>query len=260
MEQREQFILSPATEEQIIRYLFDEMSADERSNLEERLVREPSFFELISAVEDDLIMQYVTGSLDRRLAPRFAEIYLHSPAKRARIASAQALRQAVLDTSGQQKISRPTLLILAKGSRFRLSMAAAAACIALIAVLFSVWNKTRPHGVPAAEGASLLSFSLEPGLQRGSAGIQISIPAGVQEVKFKLALPRSTSEGTYQVILETPEHPGLWTGTALRDGPAVVTTVPHHQLTAGDYTLTLRAASADANSDIIEIYYLRVKK
>ena len=58
------------TDEQIVRYLLDEMNGEERSALEEHLSREPSFFEVIASAEDDMIMRYVRGDLEIRLLPR----------------------------------------------------------------------------------------------------------------------------------------------------------------------------------------------
>jgi len=100
--------------EQIVRYLLDEMNQIERTQMEERLVRDPSFFETIAAAEDDLIMQYLRGNLGRELLPRFTEVYMESPARRARVESARVLRDAVyVIKSARGKVPlRPRLVVL----------------------------------------------------------------------------------------------------------------------------------------------------
>src|SRR5215813_1089146 len=100
MPPEQQFVIPTGkTEEQIIRYLLDESRPEERLQLEERLVSDSSFFDVISSVEDDLIIGYIRGELPEPLLLRFSEVYLNNPVKLARIEAARALRTAVQEVS-----------------------------------------------------------------------------------------------------------------------------------------------------------------
>lgn len=253
--------MTTTSEGQIIRYLLDEVSPQERASLEEELVRDSSLFDLISAVEDDLIMQYVNRKLDAALLPRFTEVYLHSPSKLARVESARALQLAVretaAETSGAQKSKGSILSFFAKAPRPRLALAASAALV-VIAISWSIWKIVPASRTHPPERVSLISFSLEPGLQRSNSGIQITVPPHATEIQFELVLPNATTDNKYSVVLDTPEQPDLWSGEVLRKGKDLITSVPASKLGAGDYTLRLRAYGAGNTWEDIAIYYFRV--
>jgi hypothetical protein len=255
--------MTTTSEGQIIRYLLDEVSEQERASLEEELVRDSSLFDLISAVEDDLIMQYVSGKLDAALMPRFTEVYLHSPAKLARVESARALQLAVRETaagtSGAQKSKTSILSFFAQASRLRLALVASAVVV-VIAISWSIRKTVPASGTYPPERASLISFSLEPGLQRSNSGIQITVPPHVAEIQFELVLANAPTNSNYSVVLDTPEQPDLWSGEVLRKGKDLITTVPAGKLGAGDYTLRLRAYGAGNNWEDVAIYYFRIAR
>jgi len=255
--------MTTTNEGQIIRYLLDQVSAQERAGLEEELVRDSSLFDLISAVEDDLIMQYVSGKLDAALAPRFTEVYLHSPAKLARVESARALQRAVretaAETSAAQKSKASILSFFVNPFRLRLALVVSAV-LAVIVISWSI-RKTVPTGrTNPPELASLISVSLEPGLQRSNSGIQITVPAQVAEVQFKLVLANAPAYSNYSMVLDTPEQPDLWSGEALHKGKDFITSVPASKLGAGDYTLRLRASGGGNRWEDIAIYYFRIAR
>ncbi len=66
MNQEEQIGASrPRNEEQIVRYLLDQMGQEERSRMDERLSCDVAFFDLAASVEDDMIMRYVRHDLEK---------------------------------------------------------------------------------------------------------------------------------------------------------------------------------------------------
>lgn len=251
METKQQSVTAVA-DDQIVRYLLHQMEAEERSGLEDRLVREPSFFEVIAATEDDMIMRYVRGDLDTRLLPRFEEIYLHSSSKRARVEQARLFQQAVRDAARTEKPSLLAQWFASPASRLRLVVySAALAAVILSAVLLPRWI-SYPSPQPP-QRLSSLRVSLDPGRVRSGAGVQIHLPAGTKQVEFQLALPPSASGESYRALLQTPERPQIWNGPAARKGQAVVVTVPADRLAAGDYTLELQVNDAG-----VADYYFRV--
>lgn len=229
-------VIHPETEEQIIRYLLDEMSADERSRLEDRLQNDPSFCEFLAATEDDLIAQYLRGELDSRLRSRFKDVYMNSPTKRARVESTQVWREAVTAITTARK-ERTQL-------RPRLAIAAA---LAAIAITVTVWSprKHLPSTFAPEKANSYASFQLEPDLTRSPGGTQITLPPGVKEVRLELFMPNVDPRTTYQAVLSTPEHSELRTSQASAKNSSVEVAIPAHALSPGDYTLAVRAGGKD---------------
>ncbi len=247
------------TDEQIVRYLLDEMNEEERSALEEHLSREPSFFEVIASAEDDMIMRYVRGDLESRLLPRFRDVYLNSPSKRARVEQARSLQQAVRDAARSRKPGLFSQLFAAKSPGFRVAMLSAAAVLVLMAVLWPLWRNPPLSQQPPLQDISQLRVSLSPGLVRGNAGVQITLPSRTRQVQFELTLPKQATDDSYRVILKTPEKPDVWSGLAVRKGLTATVRVPANLLAAGDYTLELQGRT-DTSGEGIAIYYLRVMK
>src|SRR5262245_52373460 len=75
----------------IIRSLLGEASEQEEQQLEERYFNNDDDFELMLAIEEELIDAYVSGDLTARQRERFEKYFLASPRRRQRVAFAQAL-------------------------------------------------------------------------------------------------------------------------------------------------------------------------
>jgi hypothetical protein len=255
MKREEQSVASPAkSEEVIVRYLLADVSEEESSQMEERLVHDPSFFDVVASVEDDLIMQFVRGDLESSKLSRFNEVYMNSPAKRARVESARAWRQAVRDAAGTRS---PRAV---NSGWLRFATLAAAAVVIIVAVL---WWSPRKHPVPPplatpaqfTEKISYASFALEPGLTRSQGGTQISLPPGTTEVHFELAVANASAHKSYTAVLGTPERPAAWTSSVSAKDGSLLAVVPAKVLRPGDYTLELRAGRED-----VATYAFRVAK
>lgn len=243
--------LPAESEERIVRYLLDEMGEEERLLLEDRLFHEPEFFELVHSVEDELILKFVRGDLGSQPASRFSEVYMNEPAKRARVESARAWRQAAGEVAAASRFSP------AARFWFRLSLAAAAAVI-LVALLLQLPRKQPVQQfVQTSETASIVTFGLEPGLTRSEGGgeMEIKVPPGTDLVRLELALPSPGKAETYHVVVGTPERPAVWNGAASLNNAMVVVNMPAKVLLAGDYSLELQANGKD-----VATYSFRVAK
>lgn len=243
----------PESEETIVRYLLDEMPAPERDKFEERFSQEPAFLETVSATEDDLIMQYVCGRLDARLSARFEEIYMQAPARRARVEAARALREAVQDASASSaERQRPV-----SSAIWRVALLAAAAMIVLAILVVPLWKRGPVTHNPIHSIGRQVAIALEPGQVRAGGGAQLSVPSDAQQVRFELAWPASATEEKYRVTLGTPEHPSVWSGAAVRQGPSLIATAPANILVSGDYSIELQAGRGEAWEEVAA-YYFRV--
>ena len=248
--------MPPATDEQIIRYLLDDMTAEERSSVEDHLSHDPSFFEQVSATEDDMIMRYVRGDLEERLLPRFTEVYLNSPARCARIDQARLLQQAARNASQSRKPG--SLAFIPGPRRLVFAIASVAAVVALIVFLLPIWKNHSVSQQQPSNDYTQISFALEPGLVRGGGGALLALPPGARQVEFRLALPDSASDRSYRAALETPERPALWSDVVARQGTTIIAAVPADKLQPGDYTLKL--LSTGAGGEEVATYYFRVAK
>jgi hypothetical protein len=238
-------------QEQVVRYLLDEMDDAERGRLEERLISTPEFSDTIASIEDDLIMEYVRGDLEPRLASRFNEVYMNSPGKRARVEEAMALRRAVREVAAERK-TRPQA---ARSLRIPLGIAAVAAVIVLAAVLWPLRHRAPGGSVTEPPKLAYASFSLEPGVTRSGGGAEITLPAGIDEVHFDLAVPDASGVEGYQVVLATAERPVAWKGVAAPKDGRLVAVVPAKVLSAGDYMLELQS-----NGQEVMTFHFRVAK
>jgi len=247
--------LPAENEERIVRYLLDELGEEERLRLEDRLFHEPEFFELVHSVEDELILKFLRGDLGSQPASRFSEVYMNEPAKRARVESARAWRQAAGEVAAASKFSPAGRLW------FRLSIYATAAVILFAVLVLLQLQRKQPvqQFVQTSEtpSASFVTFVLEPGLTRSEGGgeVEIKVPPGTDMVRFELALPYPGKADTYHVVVGTPERPAAWNGAASPNNAIAVVNMPAKVLLAGDYTLELQA-----NGKEVATYCFRVAK
>ena len=256
--------MDPA-ERQIVQYLLDELDLHERKSVDERTCQDLSFFELVCAIEDDLILWYVRGELTSEQRARFEAVYLANPSKRARVESARILKESLSKVATKQNARQPRRRIVPAGLRWGLAFAAGLLLLA-IALWFPFRGdrlpRTSPSAVskaPPSTGESV-SYVLEPGLLRSGTGNQISVPASAQIARFELNIGGSLPSGEFEAILGTPENPGIWKGAAVPRNHRLVVSVPTSVLAPGDYTWSVLATGNSQASQAVATYYFRVVK
>lgn len=79
------------SDQTIIRYLLNELSADDQARFEETYFSDGSLFEQVRALEEEMIEEYAKGGLPRRERRLFERHYLASEERRARIDAARQL-------------------------------------------------------------------------------------------------------------------------------------------------------------------------
>src|SRR5579859_1452305 len=85
-------------EERIRRYLLGELSGTAKQRFESRYFTDTKCFEMMNAVENDLIDSYVHGLLPVAEQRSFRLQYLDSPARRERVEFARALAEKVVQS------------------------------------------------------------------------------------------------------------------------------------------------------------------
>ncbi|MDZ7292990.1 MAG: hypothetical protein ONB44_17665 [candidate division KSB1 bacterium] len=78
-------------DQEILKYLLGELSAEEKATLEERYLTDGDYFEHLLDAEDELIRQYVRDQLAGRERQLFVKHFLSIPCNQERVKFAQAL-------------------------------------------------------------------------------------------------------------------------------------------------------------------------
>ena len=81
------------SDQTIIRYLLNELSAEDQARFEEAYLSDGSLFDQVRALEEEMIEEYVKGGLSGRERRRFERHYLASDQRRARVEAARELVQ-----------------------------------------------------------------------------------------------------------------------------------------------------------------------
>src|SRR5262245_52027211 len=89
----------PEREEGAVRYLLGVATEQEKTALEETLFKDPAALEEISAVEDELIDDYLSGELATDERSQFERAYFASPQRRERVEFARTLRKRLAKES-----------------------------------------------------------------------------------------------------------------------------------------------------------------
>ena len=100
-------------EERIFRYLLDDLTDEERREIEERYFKDDEYFDLLCAVEDDLIAAYLDERLLDRDRRRFEELY-GSGSQRRKVEATSRLRRFARQSPAAEKERSP------ETGRFRL--------------------------------------------------------------------------------------------------------------------------------------------
>lgn len=242
---------------QIKNYLLGNLSAKTSAALEERLLTDDDFFELLQAEEDELIDQYLANELSPTERQQFEQIFLAAPARRERLSLAQTLQQQfapaiTLEAStavADQAAGTPTPIPWWR--TWWNAPWAYATTVVLIAVIgWGVWRiGTSPPTVA--------SFTLIPGALRASDQTNVvAVPSGASHIKLQLELEKVES-GHYQASLrgESGNERRFENLSPLQQ--QLVLEIPTAQLAPGTYRIKLMAT---ANSIPVEEYTFRVTR
>jgi hypothetical protein len=90
------------SDQTITSYLLNELSEEDQERFEEAFLSDPSLFEQVQALEEELIEDYVKGDLSDQERRRFERHYLASDQRRARIEAARELLRVCSLKAGAQ--------------------------------------------------------------------------------------------------------------------------------------------------------------
>jgi hypothetical protein len=252
------FVSFSEDERHIVRYLLEQLSDDERSEVERRYFKDPAYLEEIEAVEIDLIERYLDGDLSREHAENFESRYLTTPALWAKVHTVQALRTPRAKTRASWAyglIAATALLAVTIGwSLHRISQLDKARRVAEEQLA-----KERQKPIPPP--VIVATFSLAAGSERALAARQrLAVPRDASVLRLQLALDVTSKATAYHAILRAFDERQVWDwgNVPVRPGRSIDLEVPAAQLKPDDYVLALEPVSAEAPSHAS--YVFRVTK
>ncbi len=131
------------------KYILKDISDEERSAIEERLLAEDEYFEEVLIAEENLIQDYADGKLDAADRERFEKHFLCSEEKRQKVKFARALRKYVNESESQPEAEKPPRFFDSLKAFFSAPVGVGLAVL-LIAVVagFIIWkNASQPSEV-----------------------------------------------------------------------------------------------------------------
>jgi CHAT domain-containing protein len=96
-------------------YLLDETAPEEQRQIEERLLLDADYVELLLFIEEELIDDYVRDALSERERERFQTHFLTTPIRQRKLTKAKALRKYINNT---QPVSSPPLMSASRSKVF----------------------------------------------------------------------------------------------------------------------------------------------
>ena len=260
-------------------YLLGELPTDSQQSVEETLLTDDDFYQELLIVEDDLVDEYLAGTLPAGARERFEGHFLLTPARRQKLAFSSAFRKYVADEAeasqpfeSDAEAARPVepdgpRLTPGRGApsffarRPVLSWALAATL--LLAVSTTVWIATRDGRAPAAPAANVFQIRLTTGaVRQGGEMTRVAPPADAGVLRLSLELP-AAEHRSYQAALKSDDGRVLLTRDDLQaqaagGDPSVNFDVPAELLTRGDYRVALRGRTAEGAAEDVANYSFRL--
>jgi hypothetical protein len=86
------------------RYMLGELDQEEQQRLEREIMTDNHTFEQLSVAEDELVEEYLEGSLSAREREKFEKHFLSTPERRQELKLAKALRRYVAEKKSESKV------------------------------------------------------------------------------------------------------------------------------------------------------------
>jgi len=244
-------------ETRLIRYVLDDLPADERVSVEERYFMEDDYHEALLALEAEIVRDWIAGTLPATRAQRF----------RARLKTDAKLRELVsmVETlSGRHRDEAevrlaPRVPPPAQVTWARAAFASAGVCVVLIATLGLLVERAsirvdrlqtrvdaalHPAGADRSGGLFNPTFSLQAGVLRGKdTRAPLSISPEARAVNLQLFIPEQGKP--VRIALRSADS-AAETWSITKDNPGQIEiAIPAGLLSRGDYELTALTATGE---------------
>ena len=268
----------------IRRYLLGVTDERESAAIEQRFLDDPDTLDEVAVLEDDLIEDYLEGSLEPTALAQFERHYLAAPRHRARVETVRRLIAASRDATGEPRTVETSVPRAAPRWSGWLSLATAA--VLAFVVAGAIWTyRASPNNAPTATAPipstsvagqppspqappaapRVFAFSVSPvGVRSGDNRPSLVVPDGVDVVA--LDLERGDGDERLRApraVVRTVSGGDAWSGPATVDNlPAGIVArleIPAPRLPADDYTVTLIDSDRQGREREGRTYFLRVR-
>jgi hypothetical protein len=235
---------------QLRAFLLGELPHDEAERLEHSLLSDDSLYELLLAIEEELIDEYLSGTLSGSQASSFLQYLESLPDGRKRIEFARELRIGL----AAESITRPAKERLPALFRWRPPAWAWAVILAAVSVAIYGSLTMAPGQKPLLLASGLTRGEGElPSARRGSRH---------QPVELLLELGFS-SHDRYRATLHDVESRVLHQeeGLTLRvdeNRIVVLFSIPSERIAPGDYSIVLEGETAGGGFEPLQSYVFRL--
>lgn len=250
--------LGPTASKKIREYLLGNLAAENRTELELRLLKEDDFFEELRIFEDELVDAYVAGRLTDSEKHKFESHFLAAPERQARFRFGKIFnRYLELHASTTPEFVKPDHRTYWLFRRPWVAVSVSAAILFLTCATY--WLILRRANNPDSR-QRVVSMSLMPGAVRsGGATQRVEITSDVGSLQLELGLT-TVDFSTYDAEILTEGEvvtvfPDL--KPIAKDGqPYVVLSMSPPA--SGDYQVKLRGVSTSGQLELLNNYNFRV--
>lgn len=266
----------------IRRYLLGELNEDDREQLERRLITDRDYNEEVLMVEEELLEDYVSGTLSAPDRDLFEKNYLSAPRQKEKLRVARALdKYAAQTVAPTPKLvsTRSWLQRLIQTLRLHSGLMQLSWAVLVLVVLAGTWLIVRNRGGENAMQAELRQLNgpesrvlagttvspalLSPVSLRES-GRSPAVTITNQTEVVQLQIPYATGEGsTYRATLkdsngrEVAEVPDI-RSRRVGNASLIVLQIPVRLFERGDYVVTITETDSAGRSREVGDYSFRV--
>jgi hypothetical protein len=277
----------PMTKTVARRFLLGAVDDSERQQIESLFIIDPETKETILIAEDELVEDYLEGSLSESDTAKFLEQYAHGPRQRRKLRIAESIKEyaraeALRDQSGSsalQKLRSFISLRWPRERRFYIPIVVAVATVLVVTAVWLVqWNTHRMRdtnlrlaieqqltelNAPSSlreDQPQMLSLVLPSvSLRSVSSPAQITPQAAYRVVELRLLWPHKEEFQSYLAVLRRVGGTEKYTITNLHaeknpGGKVVRLRLPAQSLAPGHYNVSLSAIAGDGISGPREEY------
>jgi hypothetical protein len=245
-------------ENEIRRYLFDQLQEADEESLELRLLTEPAFVEEFDTVVDEVTDQYVRKELEDSERKGFDESFLTTAEGKQKVRfTSELLERAAAERDAAAEVIAPGFFdrVRAFWQVQSLRVAATAAAVLIIAAGAYLIS------FPSKEYATLSLTISTANRAEGPAPAKVKIESGVPGVEVTLAIPeQARGARDYHAKLVSGDESERVLEIEKRDDQTVTIRIPASLLNRGQYAIQLSRVNSDnTNTRITGSYYFNVE-
>jgi hypothetical protein len=244
-------------------FLLGKVNDEERGRIEDLFLIDPQAKERVLGVEQDLIEDYLEGTLTTADRERFVSRYAQTPEQRRRLRITKSIKDwAIAEAASSAPAKKSRWSFLGFRPAFAIPIAATAIIVIVVA---AVWYSGRA-GHSAIE-QELAQLNLPSRLREGPVSLELA-PVTVRGADSQAQLNRQLSENevvelrllwiqkerypSYQATIRRVGDNQSYTIPNLQpesDGKAIRLKLPAHLLGKGTYQINLSASDASASAE-----------